>query len=113
MHRGDTSNTNVGGGNDNPLGYIFLPFDSPELQAQLAAPGLWRGGLNLTSFNMSEQRAFNFFHWYIQRAGSDYPDRKGRLAMNYTFAGTASGLAKMPYLRDTRRSAGGTGGFRY
>jgi hypothetical protein len=108
---GDTSNTNVGHGNDNSLGYLFLPLGSRALEAQLA-PGAWRGGLNLTAFGMSEQRAFAFYHWYTTRAVVDHPERHGHLAMNYSLTGTASGLSKLPYLRDTRRSAGGLGGFR-
>jgi hypothetical protein len=37
---------------------------------------------------------------------------KPYLSLNASLAGTAHGLAKMPYLRDTRRSAAGIGGFR-
>ena len=106
---GETSVINIGGGNDFDDGYIFLPLNSSALNAQLAGPGLWRGGINLTTYAAAEQRAFGFYHW-VRANASDNARRF--LALNASLAGTATGLAKMPYLRDARRSPGGLGGFR-
>lgn len=54
---GDVSVINVGGGNDLDNAYLFYDLASPELAAQLAAPGAWRGGINLTAYAMAEQRS--------------------------------------------------------
>ena len=106
---GETSVINVGGGDDYDSGYLFFALNSSELNAQLAAPGLWRGGVNLTAYAMAEQRSFGFYHFFRANASASV---SGFLALNASLAGTDTGLAKMPYLRDTRRSAGGVGGFR-
>jgi hypothetical protein len=106
---GETSVINMGGGNDFSYGYIFLPLGSSELNKQLAGPGTWRGGINLTTYARAEQRAYGFYHWVIANATAA---ARPYLALNASLAGTATGLAKMPYLRDARRSPGGLDGFR-
>ena len=68
----------------------------------------WIGGVNTTALGMLEQRAWGWFHEYSKLAG---PDMEPRLVMNRNASGTQTGLAKAPYLRDTRRSIG-LGGFR-
>jgi hypothetical protein len=75
----------------------------------VATQGPWMGGINITAYADAEQRAYGWYHWY--KNASD-PAVKPYLALNYTLAGTATGLSKMPYLRDTRRSAMGIEGFR-
>ena len=105
---GETSVINVGGCNDYSSGYLFLAAGSPELQAQLA-PGAWRGGVNLTAYALAEQRAFGCYHFLRANASAAAAPF---LALNASLAGTATGLAKMPYLRDTRRARAGLGGFR-
>ena len=49
--------------------------------------------------------------WHAYR---DYAPQGAQpyLSLNASVAGTGHGLAKLPYLRDTRRSAAGIGGFR-
>ena len=106
---GDLSNQNIGGGNDFIDAYIYLDSRSPEFRAQLQ-PGAWRGGVNLTTYAAAEQRAFAFYHMYIN--STTVPAAQGHLYMNATPAGTASGLARLPYLRDSRRAASGLDGFR-
>jgi len=101
---GETSVINVGGGDDYDSGYVFYAINSSELNAQLAAPGLWRGGVNLTAYALAEQRSFGFYHYFVANATASV---SGFLGLNASLAGTQTGLAKMPYLRDTRRSAGG------
>lgn len=107
--QGEISNQNIGGGNDLINGYVFLATGSPELNAQLAAPGAWRGGVNLTTLGRAEQRSYAFYTYYKGAADAKVHPY---LSMNLTQAGTAGGLAKMPYLRDARRSPAGLGGFR-
>jgi hypothetical protein len=97
---------NWGNGNDFDNGYLFLPLEAARVQV---AAGAWAGGLNLSAVADAEQRAFGYYHWY-KNASS--PAVAPYLMLNATQAGTASGLPKMPYLRDARRSGGGLGGFR-
>lgn len=108
---GDVSCQNVGGGNDARNAYPFLPTDSPEFRRQTAAPGAWRGGLNVTALHSAEQRAFGFYHEYVNSPNAS-AGTAGHLRMAPEQMGTAHGLAKMPYLRDARRSAAGLGGYR-
>ena len=98
---GETSVINVEGGNDYANGYFLYALDSPELKAQLDA-GAWRGGINCTAYAAAEQRAYGFYHWFKLNASDAITPF---LSLNATHTGTATGLSKMPYLRDTRRSS--------
>ena len=108
---GDISCQNIGGGNDAINVYPFLPTDSPEFARQRATPTAWRGGVNVTALHSAEQRAFAFYHHYINSPNASR-GTAGHLSMAAEQMGTAHGLSKMPYLRDARRSAAGLGGFR-
>ncbi len=99
---GETSVINVGGGNDYDNGYFFYALDSAELQAQLAHAGAWRGGVNVTAYAAAEQRSYGFYHWFKLNASDAIAPY---LTLNATHTGTTTGLSKMPYLRDTRRSS--------
>ena len=62
----------------------------------------------------AEQYSLNFSQWYMGRRPSPPPAGTPGQATMLTgdaSSGTASGLSKMPYIRDTRRSVG-VGGFR-
>lgn len=110
---GETSVINVGGGNDIGDAYLFFGLDSAELAEQRSAPFKWRGGVNTTALAMAEQRAYGFYHWFKANAtGAIKGDASRFISLNASLAGTTHGLAKLPYLRDARRSAGGLGGFR-
>jgi hypothetical protein len=97
---GETSVINIEGGNDYANGYLFYALDSPELKAQLGA-GAWRGGINITAYAAAEQRSYGFYHWFKLNGSDATP----YLTLNATHTGTSTGLSKMPYLRDTRRSS--------
>ena len=99
---GETSVINVGGGNDYDNGYFFYALDSAELQAQLAQAGAWRGGVNISAYAAAEQRSYGFYHWFRLNASDAIAPY---LTLNATHTGTSTGLSKMPYLRDTRRSS--------
>lgn len=102
----ETSNQNWGGGNDYDVGYLLLPLEAAR--AQVAA-GSWAGGINTTAYAAAEQRAYGWYHWYKAAAPANVAPY---LTLNTTQTGTSTGLAKMPYLRDTRRAAAGINGFR-
>jgi len=57
----------------------------------------------------AEQRAYGWYHAYVNWSS---PPLQPYLLLNKSLAGTGTGLSKLPYLRDTRRSAAGIQGFR-
>ena len=68
--------------------------------------------MDLTALAIAEARAYAFYHRIVAALPAYLPAAVGHLTLNATAAGTLTGLAKMPYLRDTRRAASGLGGFR-
>jgi len=82
-------------GNDYPFGSALL--DSSDIEKQLSD---WKGGLNITSLSNAEAFAKGFSTYmrslWIDQETDDL---------------TISRFAEAPYLRDTRRSASGLGGF--
>ena len=98
------------GGNDLEDAYLFDPLADA---VAAAAAGRHEGGLNLTALGMLEQRAYGWYHYYRTHWNSSASSRGGgALLLARAAVGTATGLSKMPYLRDTRRSGHGVGGFR-
>ena len=87
------------GGNDYPFGYLFL--DRQHTAQQIAN---WQGGVNFEVMAGAEQRAYGWHDWFRKQAPSDFNPEQIRL--NGKVLGTAHGLAKLPYIRDTRRSIG-------
>ena len=96
---GEISNQNWGGGNDYSMGYPFLSV--AETVKQVSD---WSGGLNLTSLEQAERRAWGWYTWYRQQANATMQDYLSLVREDVV--GTATGVGKMPYLRDTRRSIG-------
>jgi hypothetical protein len=105
VNDGDISQQNSG--NDLDSAYLFP--SHAAVQAEIKSG--WRGGLNLTALRMLEERAFGWF-WFLKNS-SVYldPTMPARLVLNTTTSGTAHGLSKMVYWRDTRRAIG-VDGFR-
>jgi len=87
------------GGNDYPFGYLF---HSRKETARERAD--WRGGVDLAVMAAAEQRALAWHEWYRQHAPPGIDPRAITLAPEVL--GTGHGLAKLPYIRDTRRSIG-------
>lgn len=87
------------GGNDYPFGYLFL-----SRAATGAQRSDWRGGVDLDVLAGAERRAFAWHDWFRHAApdGID-PDQ---ITLAGDVFGTRHGLAKLPYIRDTRRSIG-------
>ena len=87
------------GGNDYPSGYLFLS------KAETAATrDDWRGGVNLEVMAAAERRAYGWHHWFKGQAPP--PWQPAHIALVPDVLGTGHGLAKLPYIRDTRRSIG-------
>jgi hypothetical protein len=87
------------GGNDYPFGYLF------KSRAATAAERTdWQGGVDLNVMAAAERRALAWHEWFKQHAPPDIDARQ--IALARKVLGTGHGLAKMPYIRDTRRSIG-------
>ena len=87
------------GGNDYPFGYLFKSkVDTYKERAD------WSGGVNLTVLAAAEQRAIAWHYWFKAHVPAPFvPDQ---VTLDKGVLGTGTGLAKMPYIRDTRRSIG-------
>jgi len=87
------------GGNDYTYGYLFK--SKKDTEAQRAD---WRGGVDLKVMAAVEQRAFSWHSWFKAHAPEGIDPRQITLATDVF--GTKHGLAKLPYIRDTRRAVG-------
>ncbi|QEG32899.1 FAD-dependent oxidoreductase [Bythopirellula goksoeyrii] len=87
------------GGNDYPFGFLFKSI--ADTTAELAD---WRGGIDLGVLSAAEHRAFGWHEWFRQNAPA--PIEPDQITLNGAELGTDHGLAKLPYIRDTRRSIG-------
>lgn len=103
VNPGDISQQNWGA--QDSAKYIFLSLEEAKKQVKTG----WKGGLNISNVKYSEQRAYGWFNYFVANATNGM---KPYLFLNRTYAQTGTGLSKVPYLRDTRRSAAGIGGFR-
>jgi hypothetical protein len=109
VRQGDVSLVNAAEGNDEVNAYLFLPIDEARATAAL---GKYAGGIDLTALAMAEARAFAFYHAIANSTPRLLPTSAGFFGLNSSTAGTLSGLAKLPYLRDSRRAASGILSFR-
>ena len=94
---GDLSLQNWNPGNDYPFGYLFM--SKAETAAQRSD---WRGGVDLDVMAGAERHAYGWHTYFKQQGGAP----GAMLTLDTTILGTGHGLAKLPYIRDTRRSVG-------
>jgi len=97
---GDSSNQNLN--NDYGGGYLFTRENG-------GGSTNWNGGINLTVLAAAEQRSYGYYHFIKSEAAASV---KPNLYMPIEQTGTAHGLSKTPYLRESRRSKRGIDGFR-
>lgn len=91
------------GGNDYPFGYLFKSRRSAAAERRD-----WHGGVDLAVLAAAEKRALAWHEWFKTHAPPGIDPRQ--IALDSELLGTGHGLAKLPYIRDTRRSIG-LGGF--
>jgi hypothetical protein len=91
------------GGNDYPFGYLLLSKAKTSAQRDD-----WRGGVDIDVLAAAEKRAFAWHDWF--RKAAPAPMNPDQFTLDGASLGTRHGLAKLPYVRDTRRSVG-AGGF--
>ena len=87
------------GGNDYPFGYLFKPRTAIRAECDD-----WQGGVDFGVMAGAERRALAWHHWFKHHPPTGVDPRQIRL--NSAVLGTSHGLAKLPYIRDTRRSIG-------
>lgn len=87
------------GGNDYPFGYLF-----PSKAEAAASKDDWQGGVDVDVLAGAEERAFAWHEWFKQNAPAGINPKQ--IVLNSSVLGTGHGLAKLPYIRDTRRSIG-------
>jgi hypothetical protein len=114
---GDISMQNWGGGNDYGPGtsldnFLYTRQQLAE-QGQLAPNG-WKGGLRVSSLKAGEEMAWGYFHWLVAgTTDSKLGPNLKKPWSNLRFLkgldapmGTAHGLSKFPYIRESRRLMG-------
>jgi hypothetical protein len=80
--------------------YIFTSKKTTE--ATVGTP-LWVGGYDLASIDGAERYSYGAYVRYAQAAP---PQWLNHTDLNSSYMGTCTGLSKMPYIRDGRRSVG-------
>ncbi|BBO33875.1 FAD-dependent oxidoreductase [Lacipirellula parvula] len=87
------------GGNDYPFGYLF-----PSKADAAATRDDWQGGVDVKVLAGAEERALGWHEWFKANAPEGINPKQ--IVLNSSVLGTGHGLAKLPYIRDTRRSIG-------
>jgi len=95
---GDISMQNWNPGNDYPFGYLFL--NKEKTTAQRSD---WAGGVDVEVIKSAERHSIGWYYYFKSKAPESLQKRTARA---WNIFGTGTGLSKMPYLRDTRRSIG-------
>lgn len=110
---GDISMQNWVSGNDYPYRYLFLPKANrmnKNVQSDWkGAIADWKGGIDKLALAEAERHSIGWYVAFKNMAPKEYLGRVG-LAVGTLESrgplGTRTGLAKVPYIRDTRRSVG-------
>jgi hypothetical protein len=88
------------GNNGNDHAYTYLFKKKADTVPQLAD---WKGGIDTSAIKAAEDQSYNFF--YYMKA-TEPRGNGNRLSLANESMGTGTGLYKMPYLRDIRRTVG-------
>ena len=98
----DITIQNWSGGNDYRKAFFFLP---PAQTAEQRDSDQWQGGVNLEAIQNAERQAYGYHYWFREKAPAEWTNRTVMIR-SVDQSGTCHGLAKMPYLRESRRSIG-------
>jgi FAD dependent oxidoreductase len=96
---GEISLQNWEVGNDYKEDYFLL---SKSL-ANSQAAAQWKGGLNTQTLENAENQSYSWLSWLLKNTPVKFANR---VHMDTEILGTAHGLSKIPYIRDTRRAIG-------
>ncbi|MCH9680019.1 MAG: FAD-dependent oxidoreductase, partial [Deltaproteobacteria bacterium] len=97
-HYNDYSLQNWFPGNDYGFGYMLVSKDAAADQR-----ADWRGGIDLSTLAAAEHHAYGWHYWLKAREPNGRADF---ITLDRELLGTETGLSKLPYVRDTRRSVG-------
>jgi hypothetical protein len=86
-------------GNDYPFEYLYLP--RAQVEAQRSN---WKGGISINALQKAETHALGWQKYYKEKSARN-------VGIDVAVMGTANGLSKFPYIRDSRRSVGVDGFF--
>ncbi|CAF1415573.1 unnamed protein product [Rotaria sp. Silwood1] len=89
-------------GNDYGRKFFFL---SPTEAKRHRDIGIWRGGVSLEALKGGEEQSYGWHYWFRANAPIEWANRTIFINSS-SWTGTCHGLAKMPYLRESRRSIG-------
>ncbi|CAF4330884.1 unnamed protein product, partial [Rotaria sordida] len=89
---------------ENDYGRKFL-FLSPTESSCHCDIGLWRGEISLEALRGGEEQSYGWYYWFRANATIEWTNRTIFLN-SLLWTGTCHDLAKMPYLRESRRSIG-------
>jgi hypothetical protein len=98
----DITIQNWGGGNDYGKEFFYL---SPSDAQRQRDTNQWQGGINLNAILNAERRAYGYHYWYRKKAPVQWTNRTV-LVRSPSLTGTCHYLAKLPYMRESRRSIG-------
>jgi hypothetical protein len=85
---------------DYYYGYIFTP---KATTAASITNGHWVGGYDVKNIESAERYSYGAYRAYRDAAPLAW---RNKTSLNSSYMGTCTGLAKMPYIRDGRRSVG-------
>ena len=94
----DLTIQNWGRGNDFAFGYLFLSKNETRSQVED-----WMGGIDIDVLSRAERIAYGWHYWFKNQSDIIWKDH---VTLDKSVLGTCHGLAKVPYIRDTRRSIG-------
>lgn len=119
VNQGEQSNINLN--NDYTSAYLFQSIEQIKQQKHQvtnekkeSSTYYWDGGINIEALKEAELRSYGFYHYLLDiynTSGNDITQRQ-YFGINNTQVGTQTGLSKVPYMRDTRRSVLGIHNFR-
>ena len=93
-------------GNDYGKEFFYLsPISDTQHQRDT---NQWQGGVNLDAIQNAERKAYGYHYWYRQKAPAQWANRTV-LIRSPSLTGTCHYLAKLPYIRESRRSIGHQG----
>eukprot|EP00041_Stephanoeca_diplocostata_P028023 m.783143 g.783143 ORF g.783143 m.783143 type:complete len:330 (+) comp23292_c0_seq6:1547-2536(+) len=85
-----------------------VPFISKALAQQSVADGKWTGGFNTSTLAAAELQGLGWYDFYKSQApwGSRLTLRDTWVNTSTSPMGTCTGITKLPYMRDARRTIG-------
>ena len=89
-------------GNDYGGEFFYLPPSEAQRQRDT---NQWQGGVNLDTIQNAERLAYGYHYWFRENAPLEWKNRTV-LVRSPLATGTCHHLAKLPYMRESRRSIG-------